>query len=107
MALIECPECTREVSSHATACTGCGFPVARLFRESLEEVTGSDQSTTFRGKAAGHKLDNWAGHYEDREDGVDNTPDKKSLAEKTTKIAVFTAIVLVVVLQLLWLVSAL
>lgn len=28
MALIKCPECGREVSSVASACPGCGFPLA-------------------------------------------------------------------------------
>lgn len=27
MALIKCPECGREISDHATACPGCGFPI--------------------------------------------------------------------------------
>ena len=28
MALISCPECAREVSTEATACPGCGYPLA-------------------------------------------------------------------------------
>lgn len=27
MALIRCPECAREVSSHAPACPACGYPL--------------------------------------------------------------------------------
>jgi len=27
MALMRCPECSREVSSHAPACPGCGYPI--------------------------------------------------------------------------------
>ncbi|WP_422843570.1 zinc ribbon domain-containing protein [Acidovorax sp. M2(2025)] len=27
MALVRCPECGREVSSHAPACPGCGYPL--------------------------------------------------------------------------------
>ena len=27
MALIKCPECAREVSSHAPACPACGYPL--------------------------------------------------------------------------------
>jgi hypothetical protein len=107
MALIECPECTREVSSHASTCPGCGFPVARALREKLDEVTGSDQSKAFRGLAAGHKLDNWAGHYTDNPDEVEAESGNKTLAEKATRITVFSAIVLVVIIQLLWLSSAL
>ena len=29
MALINCPECSRQVSSEAPACPGCGYPVAQ------------------------------------------------------------------------------
>lgn len=29
MALINCPECSRQVSSEALACPGCGYPVSR------------------------------------------------------------------------------
>src|SRR4051794_16621515 len=29
MALITCPECTKEVSDRATACPHCGFPLTR------------------------------------------------------------------------------
>ena len=107
MALIECPECTREISSHASVCPGCGFPVARALREEFDEVTGTDKSKTFRGKAAGHKLDNWADRYSSNPDEIEDGSSKKTLAEKTTRITVFTAIVLVVILQLLWLGSAL
>lgn len=28
MALIQCPECTRQVSDSATACPQCGYPIA-------------------------------------------------------------------------------
>lgn len=28
MALINCPECTKEISSAAPACLNCGFPIA-------------------------------------------------------------------------------
>ena len=33
MALIECPECKRPVSSEAHACPNCGYPVAEKMRE--------------------------------------------------------------------------
>lgn len=32
MALMKCPECTREVSDKATACPGCGHPIASSTR---------------------------------------------------------------------------
>ena len=39
MALIECPECGREISEHAEACPHCGAP-ARLWEDM--EIAGSD-----------------------------------------------------------------
>jgi len=33
MALIECPECEREVSSAAVSCPKCGYPIADAVRE--------------------------------------------------------------------------
>ena len=33
MALINCPECGKQVSTEAKACPGCGFPVAEKFQQ--------------------------------------------------------------------------
>lgn len=43
MALIHCPECSRQVSSEAPACPGCGYPVARssVARPQSSEPTAS------------------------------------------------------------------
>ena len=30
MALINCPECQKKISSEAVACVGCGFPIKKL-----------------------------------------------------------------------------
>lgn len=107
MALIDCPECDRGVSSYATVCPGCGFPVARALRESVDEITGSDKSKAFRGKAAGDKLSSWADQYSGHPAEGEGSSGKKGLAEKKIKIAIFVAVLFVVVLQLLWLTSAL
>src|SRR5512146_1335411 len=32
MALIQCPDCGRQVSSEAAACPGCGYPIAERVR---------------------------------------------------------------------------
>ncbi len=32
MALIECPECKKEISNLASSCPRCGYPIARKFR---------------------------------------------------------------------------
>jgi uncharacterized membrane protein YvbJ len=37
MALLNCPECSREVSSSATTCPQCGFPVANMNVESNKD----------------------------------------------------------------------
>ncbi len=76
-------------------------------QESVEELTGPDASTVFRGKAAGHNLNSWANRYSDHPEEIEKPTRKSALIEKTTRIAIFAAVVLVVVLQLLWLSSAL
>ena len=37
MALIKCPECGKEISDKASACINCGFPLAAMQTESVEE----------------------------------------------------------------------
>lgn len=45
MALIKCPECGREkVSSIATACPECGFPIKQHFENIDHEVVGTESS---------------------------------------------------------------
>lgn len=38
MALIQCPECSREVSDRAVACPDCGFPIAAEFDQGQEST---------------------------------------------------------------------
>jgi len=52
MALMQCPECAREVSDKAIACPGCGFPVAaKAGRNGLEGEHVADMART-AGKVA-------------------------------------------------------
>lgn len=37
MALINCPECAKEISDKADACPSCGFPVARTLAAAVSE----------------------------------------------------------------------
>ena len=37
MALIQCPECGREISDQAEACPGCGYPIAAKRQEEQEQ----------------------------------------------------------------------
>lgn len=39
MALVECPECKRQVSTAAAACPGCGFPVRNTSASAAETAT--------------------------------------------------------------------
>lgn len=39
MALINCPECGREVSSRARACPNCGYPIEELLNEIQTSVS--------------------------------------------------------------------
>jgi ribosomal protein L37E len=42
MALINCPECNREISDKAEACPHCGFPVAKLATPLTPKPTQND-----------------------------------------------------------------
>ena len=50
MALIDCPECGKQVSDKAEACNGCGFPVAQQAEAAAKEVVRAAQQK----KAADH-----------------------------------------------------
>ena len=39
MALITCPECSKEVSDQASACPGCGYPIHSAASGEPEQVT--------------------------------------------------------------------
>ena len=43
MALVNCPECGREVSSAAPTCPFCGFPVAAQLKQTNESSSVSDK----------------------------------------------------------------
>lgn len=46
MALIACPECTRQISEKAIACPSCGYPIAATPRESgVAKVIGGVAGT--------------------------------------------------------------
>lgn len=105
MALIPCPECDRDVSSHAAACPGCGFPVAESLKETVDEVTGGAHSRPFRGKAAAENLAQWAGRYEHKPE--EEPPSRKALLAKNgPTIAIWAVVLVVVALQMLWVLSA-
>lgn len=53
MALIKCPECSREISDKASTCPNCGFPIAKIqvsnsIRIKLPGDSDSVMGTTLR-----------------------------------------------------------
>lgn len=38
MALIKCPECSREVSEQANSCPHCGFPIKKQSHKDIENI---------------------------------------------------------------------
>jgi hypothetical protein len=63
VALIDCPECSERVSSHAWACPHCGFPVVEYEQQTLDEITGADAAKTGRQRSALAHLAKWARAY--------------------------------------------
>lgn len=52
MALINCPECNREISSSAATCPGCGTPIAAA----ADTLATGTQTTTIQETAKKFKL---------------------------------------------------
>lgn len=47
MALIECPECKKEVSNQASNCPNCGYPLSEMkMRKKWEEIQSIDSEDT-------------------------------------------------------------
>ena len=107
MALIDCPECEASVSSYANACPSCGFPVAESLKQVLNEVSGTDKARSSRHMAAAHKLEAWADRYGEEGGDLKQSGRKKKSGDRMTKVFVGLVAGLVVVLQLLWVYSAL
>jgi hypothetical protein len=51
MALIKCPECTKEVSSSAVSCPHCGFQITPTFASEFNKALAEQQAPT---KKKGH-----------------------------------------------------
>jgi len=62
MALINCPECSKEVSDKATVCPSCAFPLVKQ-QQHVVTSTAADQTLTFPGLPAdlniGKQIMNW------------------------------------------------
>ena len=44
MALIKCPECKKKISEQSEKCVHCGYPIAELINQNIDEVTKSDET---------------------------------------------------------------
>ncbi len=99
MALIDCPECEDRVSNFAVACPHCGYPVSEALQEALDEVAGLDKARSARHLAAAHKWEEWA-------EGAASPQRKRSATERSTKVIIGFVVVVVVILQLVWVYSA-
>lgn len=51
MALIRCPECNKEISSAAESCPNCGYPLAKLKKETAEETHPVQENATTSSEA--------------------------------------------------------
>ncbi len=99
MALIDCPECGDSVSSFASACPHCGYPVSEALQEALDEVAGLDKARQVRHLAAAHKLEEWA-------EEAASPQRKRTVTERTTRVIIGFVVVAVVILELVWVYSA-
>ncbi len=108
MTLIACPECAEQVSDRARACPRCGFPVADEIGRVLADITGSDRIRSARQKAAAEKLQKWATHYVEDERGHRRNlrNEEVSFLERHGKIVIFAVVVLILVLQVAFVLSA-
>ena len=52
MALINCPECNKQVSEHAQTCPNCGFQIERYFYQKAREAKQKEQQETWNKKIA-------------------------------------------------------
>lgn len=43
MALIECPECKKQVSDHAVSCPKCGYPIQKELNKEIKKATQTKQ----------------------------------------------------------------
>jgi hypothetical protein len=107
VALIDCPECSKQVSSHAWACPHCGFPVYEYGQQVVEEVTGSEQTKTGRQRTALTHLARWARAYAEQQRGSPRPfAEPEERAERRLRILAFVLAAVVVALVLLLLRSS-
>ncbi|MFQ5552098.1 MAG: hypothetical protein ACE5FJ_12765 [Gemmatimonadales bacterium] len=75
----------------------------------MDELTGSDRARKFRQVAAAHNLEKWADRYGAELDSDQSSPVASRSGgggERTTKILLGVFAVVVVILQLIWVYSA-
>lgn len=60
MALINCPECGKEVSDKAKACPNCAYPIAKLKESNVVEHNEATETETQQNKEVSTKIKNIA-----------------------------------------------
>lgn len=79
MALINCPECNKEVSDKANNCPNCGYPLSDM-------VTSGD----VRIKLPGNIVQGWAGLFSSRSACITDNTEKTLWQGKHGEVAIFT-----------------
>ena len=104
LSLIDCPECSGRVSSHAWACPHCGFPVFDYGQQTVEEITSSEHVKTGRQRSALVHLARWARAYAEQPRGAPQPfagPEERRERWRLRIIAAVLAVVIVAILLLL------
>ena len=63
MALIECPECGKEISEKSKTCINCGYPISEYVRELQRE---QDQTETEQAKENQETYQSESGNHQER-----------------------------------------
>lgn len=78
MALVDCPECNRNVSDKAVSCPNCGYPISTSIAKSVEDVRKVQPVQTYRsGETAPAKV--WVPSAEGQIANADNRKEPMGL----------------------------
>lgn len=90
MALIKCPECSKEISDKAISCPNCGVPLAKMGvipKDEIDVITNNSDLMTYpelpSDLSIGKQIVNWAfdaafvGFYDGRENVISKIPSGK------------------------------
>jgi hypothetical protein len=63
MALINCPECSKQVSTEAQACPGCGYPIAAKLAETQAATPAGGPAPTAQAQVLAEIRPSWWGFF--------------------------------------------